>query len=110
MQNIPQQNIEDQQVDFRQKVLGAENHYVKAPLIAHSLMFIPDELFEARQKLLLDAFNATSTHPGLIDKWLNLDESFRRVLVKNRPWHVIYAISFSINGVISTGLIHNFYC
>ena len=83
---IPQQHIEDQQVDFMQKVLGGKNQYVgKAPPIAHSHMFIPDELFDVRKQLLLDAFSETNTHPELIAKWLNLDESFRRVLVKKSP-------------------------
>ncbi len=85
-QAIPQQHIEDQQVDFMQKVLGGENQYVgKAPPIAHSHMFIPDELFDVRKKLLIESFAETKTHPELIDKWLNLDESFRRVLVKKSP-------------------------
>jgi len=83
---IPQQHIEDQQVDFMQKVLGGSNQYVgKAPPTAHSHMFIPDELFDVRKQLLLDAFSETNTHPELIAKWLNLDESFRRVLVKMSP-------------------------
>ena len=82
-QNIPQQHIEDQQIDFMQKVLGGENLYIgKAPPIAHSHMFIPDELFDVRKKLLIETFSETNTHPELIDKWLNLDESFRRILVK----------------------------
>lgn len=83
---IPQQHIEDQQVDFMQKVLGGENRYVgKAPPISHKHMFIPDELFDIRKQLLIDAFNETNTHPEMVDKWLSLDESFRRVLVNKSP-------------------------
>lgn len=80
---IAQQHIEDQQVDFMQKVLGGENLYVgKAPPIAHKHMFIPDELFDVRKQLLIDTFKETNTHPEMAKKWLNLDESFRRILVK----------------------------
>jgi truncated hemoglobin YjbI len=83
---IPQQHIEDQQVDFMQKVLGGENRYVgKAPPLAHSHMYIPNELFEVRKQLLIDAFKETNTHPEMQEKWLNLDESFRRILVKTHP-------------------------
>lgn len=83
---IPQQHIEDQQVDFMQKVLGGENLYVgKAPPLAHSHMFITDELFDVRKQLLIESFNETNTHPEMIDKWLSLDESFRRILVKKHP-------------------------
>ena len=84
--NIPQQHIEDQQVDFMQKVLGGENRYIgKAPHIAHKHMFIPDELFDLRKQLLLVAFRENNTHPDLVNKWLNIDESFRRILVKESP-------------------------
>lgn len=85
-EEIPQQHIEDQQVDFMQKVLGGENIYVgKAPPLAHNHMFIPDELFDVRKQLLIDTFVEIGTHPEMQAKWLNLDESFRRVLVKNSP-------------------------
>ncbi|ALO34959.1 hypothetical protein CMT41_09700 [Colwellia sp. MT41] len=81
--HISQQHIEDQQVDFMQKVLGGENNYIgKAPPIAHRHIFIPDELFDIRKQLLLDSFSETNTHPELMNKWLTLDESFRRILVK----------------------------
>ena len=81
--DIPQQHIEDQQVDFMQKVLGGENLYVgKAPPIAHNHMFIPEELFDVRKQLLIDSFEEVGAHPEMKKKWLNLDESFRRVLVK----------------------------
>jgi len=85
-EKVPQQHIEDQQVDFMQKVLGGENVYVgKAPPVTHKHMFIPDELFDVRKKLLIDSFNELNTHPELVDKWLNLDESFRRIIVNNSP-------------------------
>lgn len=83
---IPQQHIEDQQVDFMQKVLGGENLYVgKAPPIAHQHMFIPNELFDVRKQLLCEAFEEVGAHPKLVKKWLALDESFRRILVKSSP-------------------------
>lgn len=83
---IPQQHIEDQQIDFMQKVLGGENLYVgKAPPLAHQHMFITNELFEVRKQLLIDTFEELDTHPELRDKWLKLDESFRRIIVKDSP-------------------------
>ena len=84
--NISQQHIEDQQVDFMQKVLGGENNYIgKSPPTAHRHIFIPNELFDMRRQLLLDTFRETNTHPELIDMWLTLDESFRRILVNQSP-------------------------
>jgi truncated hemoglobin YjbI len=82
-EKIPQAHIEIQQVDFMQKVLGGKNIYVgKAPPIAHIHINITEALFEERKKLLCEAFDETNTHPQMRQKWLDLDESFRRVLVK----------------------------
>ena len=81
-EEIPQQHIEDQQVDFMQKVLGGTNVYVgKTPPHSHTHMFIPDELFDERQKLLAQAFEETNADEELVNKWLSLDESFRRLIV-----------------------------
>jgi len=83
-ENIPQQHIEDQQVDFMQKVLGGENLYVgKAPPAAHMHIFIDEELFDVRQQLLQEAFDEARANPTLIEKWLILDNSFKKVLFKN---------------------------
>ena len=82
-EKIPQDHIEIQQVDFMQKVLGGENVYVgKAPPLAHTHINITDDLFDERKKLLCEAFDETNAHPEMRDKWLSLDESFRRVLLK----------------------------
>lgn len=85
-EEIPQQHIEDQQVDFMQKVLGGKNVYAgKSPPAAHQHIFISEEIFEVRQKLLIESFREASASQTLIDKWLNLEKSFRRVLVKASP-------------------------
>jgi len=79
---IPQEHIENQQIDFMQKVLGGTNVYVgKTPPATHNHMFIPDELFEVRKQLLIEAFTETHANAELVDKWLALDESFRRLIV-----------------------------
>lgn len=79
---IPQQHIEDQQIDFMQKVLGGTNVYVgKTPAATHNHMFIPNELFDVRKQLLIEAFEETNANAELVDKWLALDESFRRLII-----------------------------
>jgi len=79
---IPQQHIEDQQIDFMQKVLGGTNLYVgKTPPATHNHMFIPDELFDIRKQLLIESFEETNADAVLVEKWLKLDESFRRLII-----------------------------
>jgi len=83
---VPQPHIEIQQVDFMQKVLGGDNIYVgKSPSTVHNHMYISNELFEVRKQLLCEAFAETDAHPELVEKWLALDESFRRHIVKKSP-------------------------
>lgn len=83
-EQIPQQHIEDQQVDFMQKVLGGQNLYSgKAPAPAHEHIFINEEIFELRKTLLEEAFKEANASQTLIDKWLFLDNSFKRVLLKS---------------------------
>lgn len=83
-EQIPQQHIEDQQVDFMQKVLGGENLYVgKAPPIAHMHIMINDDIFQVRKELLKEAFFEANAKPELISKWLTLDDSFKRVIFKD---------------------------
>lgn len=85
-QEIPQQHIEDQQVDFMQKVLGGKDVYVgKTPATTHNHMFIPNELFDVRKKLLEESFQEVNANKELVDKWLSLDESFRRLIINKTP-------------------------
>lgn len=85
-QEIPQQHIEDQQVDFMQKVLGGRDVYVgKTPATTHNHMFIPNELFDVRKQLLEESFQEVNADKELVDKWLSLDESFRRLIINKSP-------------------------
>ncbi len=84
--DIPQQHIEDQQIDFMQKVLGGANVYVgKTPTLTHNHMYIPGELFDIRQQLLQEAFDETDANSELAEKWLLLDEYFRRLIINKSP-------------------------
>ena len=83
---IPQQHIENQQVDFMQRVLGGKNIYAgKMPSQAHPHMFITEELFLVRQQLLNEAFVECRAHPQLVEKWLHIDETFKDRIVKKSP-------------------------
>lgn len=85
-QAVPQQHIEDQQIDFMQKVLGGHNVYVgKTPPATHNHMFISDELFDVRKQLLIEAFRESNANADLVEKWLAMDESFRRFITNKSP-------------------------
>ena len=83
---INQEHIEAQQVNFMQRALGGKNEYVgKTPPTAHRHMFISEDLFALRQTLLKESFDEVESHPVLVEKWLKLDETFKRQIVRQSP-------------------------
>jgi hypothetical protein len=45
-------------------------------------MMISEELFELRQKYLSEALNEAKASVELTDRWLTIDEAFKRAIVK----------------------------
>ncbi len=85
-EHIPQDFIEEQQIDFMQMVLGGDNLYVgKTPPKAHKHMFIPEELFALRQRLLQQSFDEAGTNAMMVEKWLAMDASFKKLLINQSP-------------------------
>ena len=82
--DIDQDKIEAQQVDFMTSALGGGNVYFgRLPVPAHKHMFITEELFELRQKLLIKAMDEVQISDELREKWLKIDDAFKSKLVKN---------------------------
>lgn len=80
---VDQTHIEEQQTNFMQSVLGGPSIYCgrTAPQ-AHPHMNIPEELFDVRKKLLIQALRDVGANKLLAQSWLNMDERFRRAIVK----------------------------
>lgn len=84
--NIPQEHIERQQVMFMQAALGGKNLYCgQTPPAAHKHMYITNELYQARQVLLDEAFVECHADPKLIERWLRIDDAFFNRIVKASP-------------------------
>ena len=83
-ENIPQDHIERQQVDFAQGLLkGPVAFSGRMPKDAHMHMVINDELFDLRNQILRETLEEYSVSKDLIELWINIDASFRKVIVKN---------------------------
>jgi hemoglobin len=83
-QSIPQEHIENQQTDFMSGSLGGQKVYMgRFPVPAHEHMYITEELFELRNKILLEALHETHTAPEVIEAWLKIDNAFKKRIVKN---------------------------
>ena len=83
--HIEQEKIENQQTDFMISNMGGGKIYSGAlPKNGHKHMFITDELFDLRTKLLEESLRECQVSDELISRWLRIDGAFRKSLVKER--------------------------
>jgi len=78
-----QRAIENRQTAFMaEKLGGPADYWGKQPRMAHRAMYITDELFDIRRRLLLESL----VQAGVADplrRWLRIDEAFRKQVVKS---------------------------
>jgi len=92
--NSTQQRSSEKQYLFMRQLFTAEKVFFgDRPKNAHHWMVISDELFDYREKLMVDCLRDHDLPEHLIKRWLALDESFRSDIVKNKPFAKI------VNGV-----------
>ena len=81
--HVPQEYIEAQQVDFMQTALGGKNIFAgKTPPHAHKHIFITEDVYRAREKLLLDSLKECNVSEGLIKRWIEIEDAFYGRVVK----------------------------
>jgi len=81
--HIGQEIIESQQNAFMTQAFGGPQLYCGAfPIPAHKHMYITEELFLHRHALLKKALEEAGVPKSHIDKWLMIDGSFRKGIVK----------------------------
>ena len=84
--DIDQKTIEDQQTDFMISNMGGGKIYSGAlPKNAHRHMFVSHELFDLRQVLLRESLLESGVPEDLAERWLRIDEAFRKSIVKDDP-------------------------
>ena len=82
-QDVPQDVIESQQVDFMTQALGGGKTYLgKLPIPAHKHMFITEDLFETRHYLLMESLNECKADSELMDRWIKIEDAFKNKLIK----------------------------
>jgi hemoglobin len=81
--DIDQTIIENQQTDFMAQAMGGPNNYCGSfPIPAHQHIYITEELFDYRQKLLSMSLLEVGVSKDLADSWMKIDNAFRRSLIK----------------------------
>lgn len=78
--------LESQQTEFMMLALdGPKVFGGRIPRDAHIQMFITDEIFNIRHKLLGDSLNEAGVPEHPRERWLSVDEEIRRAIVKESP-------------------------
>ncbi len=84
--DIEQKTIEDQQTDFMISNMGGGKIYSGAlPKNAHKHMFVDNQLFDLRKKLLRESLQECGVAEDMAERWLRIDEAFRKSIVKDNP-------------------------
>lgn len=84
-EEMPQEIIEKQQTDFMIGAMGGPKCYLgKNPVKSHLNMYITEELFDLRHRMLEKAIRevGSSLKEDLIEKWLKIDYAFKTAIVK----------------------------
>lgn len=83
---VDQEIITRQQTDFIVGALGGEKRYCgRNPKDAHPHIYVDEEMWQLREKYLKQAFAYHHTDQGLQEKWLAIDEAFKKAILKNAP-------------------------
>ena len=73
----------NKQSQFMIAAFGGENHYLgDTPAFVHMHMYITDEMLTLREQILRQAIIDEGLSQQIADQWLNVDQSFRRSIIK----------------------------
>ncbi len=103
---VTQQRLEEKQFLFmRQLITGEKIYFGDRPRNAHHWMVISDELFDYREKLMLDTLRRHGLPEPMVQQWRALEEQFRCDIVKEEPWKKkMGEIEFPLDGYGETVL------
>jgi ferredoxin/truncated hemoglobin YjbI len=81
-----QRAIEKQFLFMRRHFTGEKVYFGDRPRNAHHWMVISDELFDYRERIMVDCLRRHGLAEYLIERWRAFENSFRTDIVKDRPW------------------------
>lgn len=76
--------IENRQTQFMAEKFGGPDPYMGKSLeISHEHMYITEELFQLRKKILTASLQEVGLDSELVERWLKIDSAFKKKLIKN---------------------------
>jgi len=81
---IKQDIITSQQTDFMVGNLGGPRKYCgRSPSDAHPHIYVDEEMWQLREKYLIEALSETGFPKDLGEKWLRIDQAFKSQIIKS---------------------------
>lgn len=78
--------IKEQQSHFILAAFGGPSKYSgRSPKDAHPQIFIQEEMWDLREKYLMEAFQETNAPEWMRDRWIGIDNSFKAAILKGSP-------------------------
>lgn len=85
--NVSKQRVAEKVYSYLKQAFTGERHYFgNHPRNAHHWMVVDNDIFDYREKMLLDCMYRHKLPEPLIQKWRSLEEQFRGDIVKDKPW------------------------
>lgn len=82
--NIGKEIIIRQQTDFIVGAFGGPKRFSgKLPQDAHPHIFVDEEMWQVREQFLIAACKELNAPEGMLDKWLKIDNAFKKAIIKN---------------------------
>jgi truncated hemoglobin YjbI len=84
--DVKQDFITDQQADFMLGAFGGAQRFSgREPKEAHPHIYVDEEMWQLRERLLTEALEEEKAPEWIRAKWLKIDNAFKRVIFKNSP-------------------------
>lgn len=81
---VEQKFIELQQTDFIVGALGGPKRYSgRAPQDAHPHIFVDQEMWDLRERFLVEALEEVKAPDWLRERWIKIDNAFKKAILKN---------------------------
>lgn len=83
---VPQEFITAQQTDFMVGLFGGPKRFSgRHAKDAHPHIFINEEMWQHREDLLKRAMNEVAAPQDICEKWIKIDEAFKKFIVMKDP-------------------------
>lgn len=85
-ENVDIDLIKSQQTDFIVGVFGGPKRYCgRSPKDAHPHIFIQDDMWDVREKYLIEAFEESRVPQWMREKWIDVDNAFKKSILNASP-------------------------